>query len=62
MDQQEPGDETLRRQTLIRLLHLIPAGTRHCYSCGQETECFIKHQARSGDTKPRCLDCWKMER
>jgi hypothetical protein len=58
----EPEEEALRRLTLIRLLNLTPTGTRHCRSCGQEAECFAKRTSPSGDTRPRCLDCWKAER
>jgi len=58
----EPDEEALHRLTVIRMLSLAPTGIRHCRSCGQETACFIKHKTPSGDTKPRCLDCWKMER
>jgi hypothetical protein len=58
----ETADEALRRQTFIRTLDLTSAGTRHCRGCGQETECFVKRKAPSGDTRPRCLDCWKAER
>ena len=58
----ETDEEALRRYTLIRLLGLVYAGTRHCRGCGQETECFAKRKAPSGDTRPRCLDCWKAER
>ena len=58
----EPDEEALRRYTLIRLLSLVPAGTRHCRSCGQEIAVYVKRKAPSGDTKPRCLDCWKAER
>ena len=58
----ETDEEALRRYSLIRLLGLASAGIRHCHGCGQETECFVKYKAPSGDTKPRCLDCWKAER
>ena len=58
----ENVEESLRRLTLIRMLNLTPAGIRHCRGCAQETECFVKYKAPSGDTKPRCLDCWKAER
>lgn len=58
----ETDEEALRRVTLIRMLNLTPAGTRHCRSCGQEAECFVKRKTPSGDFKPRCLDCWKAER
>jgi hypothetical protein len=58
----EADEEALRRYTLIRTFHLIAAGTRHCRGCGAETECFVKRKALSRDTKPRCLDCWKLER
>jgi hypothetical protein len=61
MDIREPDDEALRRQTFIRTLHLLSTGTGHCPGCGQETELFVKHPSPSGDTKPRCLDCWKAE-
>jgi hypothetical protein len=62
MDPHEPDEEARRRQTLMHMLDLIPAGSRHCRGCEQETECFIKSKSPSGDAKPRCLDCWKAER
>ena len=62
MDIHGPDDEALRRQTLISMLNLISAGIRHCRGCEQETECFVKRASPSGDTKPRCLDCWRAER
>ena len=58
----EADEEALRRYTPIRLLGLLPAGIWHCCGCGKETECFVKHKDPSGDTRPRCLDCWKLER
>ena len=62
MDRHEPDEEEARRrQTFIRTLKLISAGTGQCPSCGQEAERFIKHPSASKDTKPRCLDCWKAE-
>ena len=40
-----PDEEALHRLTVIRMLSLAPTGIRHCRSCGQETECFIKHMS-----------------
>jgi len=57
----EPDEEALRRQTFIRTLKLISAGTGQCPSCGREAERFVKRPPSSKDTKPRCLDCWKAE-
>jgi hypothetical protein len=62
MDMDEPDDEARHRQAVIRLLDLTSAGTKHCRGCGKETECFVKRRKPSGDTKPRCLECWKAER
>jgi len=53
--------DEVRRQTFIRTLKLISAGTGQCPSCGREAERFVKRPPSSKDSKPRCLGCWKAE-
>jgi len=57
-----PADEALRRQTVIRVLHLATVGTGRCPDCQQHAEIFSRRRATPSSAKERCLDCWRSER
>ena len=58
----ENAEEALPRQTLIRVMGLISAGTGRCPGCHQRAAVFFKRRATPGQRKERCLDCWRAER
>ena len=57
----ERSDEALRRQNLIRVMSLIFARMGRCSGCHQRAEILCKRRTTPGETKERCLDCWRTE-
>ncbi len=58
----QTDEEVLRRQIFIRVMCLAFTGTGYCPGCQQRADVFSKRRGTPGQTKDRCLDCWKMER